>query len=148
MITNPSVILLDEPTSGLDSCSATAIGKLLQDLARVRGKTILATIHQPNSQAFFYFDRLILMQDGNIVFQGDASQSTNYFRDMGLAVKRFGNPADFFMRVLSVNYPKTTEDLNNMQKFKSNYNLKQGGTVMKQGEKFKVEAIDWFQEKF
>jgi ABC-type multidrug transport system ATPase subunit len=45
LITDPSVILLDEPTSGLDSFKATRIVKLLNKLARVEGKTVIATIH-------------------------------------------------------------------------------------------------------
>lgn len=73
LISDPSVILLDEPTSGLDSFKALGIVKLLHDMARKRGKTICSTIHSPGSESFFYFDRLILMCDGNIVYQGTAS---------------------------------------------------------------------------
>lgn len=68
LITEPSVILLDEPTSGLDSFMAKNICKLLQDLAHDQGKTIISTIHQPSSQAFTYFDRLVLMADGHTVY--------------------------------------------------------------------------------
>lgn len=67
LVSDPSLLLLDEPTSGLDSFKATGICKILNKLAR-QGKTVIATIHQPNSESFFYFDRLILMMDGNIVF--------------------------------------------------------------------------------
>lgn len=68
LITDPSIILLDEPTSGLDSFMAKNICKTLQKLAHEEGKTIIATIHQPSSQAFFFFDRLLLMADGHIVY--------------------------------------------------------------------------------
>lgn len=79
LITNPSVILLDEPTSGLDSFMAKRICKILQDLAHQEGKTIISTIHQPSSQAFSYFDRLLLMADGHIVYQGLANLTPEYF---------------------------------------------------------------------
>lgn len=79
MVSDPSVVLLDEPTSGLDSFKALSICKLLNQLAR-DGKTIVSTIHSPGSDAFFYFDRLILMCDGNIVYQGDAKASAAYFK--------------------------------------------------------------------
>lgn len=71
MITNPSLILLDEPTSGLDSFKAIQIVRLLKKLAR-SGKTVISTIHQPSSEAFSLFDRLILMCDGHCVYQNQA----------------------------------------------------------------------------
>jgi len=74
-VTDPSLIVLDEPTSGLDSFKAVGICKTLHDLARNKGKTIIATIHQPSSTAFAYFDKLILMAEGHILFQGSAMRS-------------------------------------------------------------------------
>ena len=68
LITDPQVILLDEPTSGLDSFTAVKIVKLLQKLARSKGKTVISTIHQPSSESFLNFYRLILMADGFIVY--------------------------------------------------------------------------------
>jgi ABC-type multidrug transport system ATPase subunit len=45
LITDPQLVLLDEPTSGLDSFKALSIVRLLRNLARKRGKTIISTIH-------------------------------------------------------------------------------------------------------
>lgn len=110
LVSDPSVILLDEPTSGLDSFKARSICKLLHDLARDKGKTVVSTIHSPSSEAFFYFDRLILMCDGNIVYQGDAKHSVTYFKKIDRPVPTQCNPADFFMKLLSINYPKKDAD--------------------------------------
>jgi ABC-type multidrug transport system ATPase subunit len=63
LITDPSLVLLDEPTSGLDSTTALKITKILKNEAYT-GKTIIATIHQPSSEIFNMFDRLILLHDG------------------------------------------------------------------------------------
>ena len=120
LITDPNVVLLDEPTSGLDSFTAVKIVKILKKIAR-QGKTICATIHQPSSQAFAYFDRLILMCDGYIVYQGEAQESTEYFKALGFKVRKFDNPADVFMRCLSINYPKTEEDETKIQKLVQTY---------------------------
>ena len=68
LVSDPAIILLDEPTSGLDSFMARSICELLHNLAREKGKTVLSTIHSPSSEAFFFFDRLILMADGHIVY--------------------------------------------------------------------------------
>lgn len=79
LVSDPSVILLDEPTSGLDAFKATSICQLLHNLAHNKGKTVISTIHSPSSAAFYFFDRLILMADGYITYQGDAKKSVQYF---------------------------------------------------------------------
>ena len=88
---------------------------LLQKLAREKGKTVVSTIHSPSSEAFFYFDRLILMADGHIVYQGDAKESVSYFEHIKRPVPKFANPADYFMKLLSINYPKRQEDEDKME---------------------------------
>jgi len=123
LISDPSLIMLDEPTSGLDSFKALGIVKLLHSLARDRGKTIVSTIHSPSSESFFFFDRLILMCDGYIVYQGQAKQSVPYFRGMNYDVPRFGNPADFFMKELSIKYPKSADDEKKLEKLIGVYRM-------------------------
>jgi ABC-type multidrug transport system ATPase subunit len=85
LITNPSILFLDEPTSGLDSFNAEKIVKLLVRQART-GKTIISTIHQPNSSTFKQFDRLLLMMEGHTIYQGGANESVDYFNDLGIRV--------------------------------------------------------------
>lgn len=106
LITDPMLVLLDEPTSGLDSHKALSIVKLLKNLARKRGKTVVSTIHQPSSEAYACFDRLILMCDGYIVYQGLAKYSSQYFQSIGWEVPMHTNPADYYMQVLAISYPK------------------------------------------
>jgi ABC-type multidrug transport system ATPase subunit len=113
--------MLDEPTSGLDSFKARSICKLLHDLARKKGRTIVSTIHQPSSEAFFYFDRLILMADGFTVFQGDAAESMEYFRTLQFNVPKRCNPADFFMKALNIKYPKQQDDIEKLELLNRSY---------------------------
>lgn len=82
LITNPSILFLDEPTSGLDSFNAEKIAKLLKKQALL-GKSIIATIHQPNSSTFKQFDRLLLMMEGHTIYLGDAMRSVEYFDKLG-----------------------------------------------------------------
>ena len=57
LITDPSLIVLDEPTTGLDSFTAEIVIQVLRDLAK-SGRTVISTIHQPNSDVFSNFDQL------------------------------------------------------------------------------------------
>lgn len=49
LISDPTVIFLDEPTSGLDSLTSYIIVSRLKKLAHQMNKTVIMTIHQPNS---------------------------------------------------------------------------------------------------
>lgn len=60
-MSDPQVVFLDEPTSGLDSLTSYIICAELKKLAHQRNKTIIMTIHQPNSEIFELFDELILL---------------------------------------------------------------------------------------
>ena len=124
LVSDPSLIMLDEPTSGLDSFKARSICKLLHDLARKKGKTIVSTIHSPSSEAFFYFDRLILMADGFTVYQGDAKQSLDFFRELKWQVPKRCNPADFFMKALDIKYPKQADDIEKLEQLNMAYRTK------------------------
>jgi ABC-type multidrug transport system ATPase subunit len=101
LITNPSILFLDEPTSGLDSYTAHIVCTLLLEKAK-EGKTIISTIHQPNSDIFNLFDKFMLMADGQVVYYGLASESTKFFADHGLICPPLDNPADYYMEILHI----------------------------------------------
>jgi ABC-type multidrug transport system ATPase subunit len=101
LISDPPVIMLDEPTSGLDSLTSYVIVKHLSDLARDRNKTVIMTIHQPNSEIFALFHKLVLMVEGRLIYQGPAPTATDYFfKQFGIDCPEFHNPADFFMSIM------------------------------------------------
>ncbi len=65
-------------------------------------KTIFLTIHHPNSDIFDLFDRLILLLDGQFVYQGPAHEAANYFESrLCLLCPELSNPADYFIFVMS-----------------------------------------------
>lgn len=144
LVSDPSLIMLDEPTSGLDSFKARSICKLLHDLARRKGKTIVATIHQPSSEAFFYFDRLILMADGFTVFQGDAGESLDYFRSCKFNVPKRCNPSDFFMKALDIKYPKQDDDIAKLELLNRTYRFSLEKRIDVEGKLIKLDVPeDW-----
>ena len=68
LLNNPSLIFLDEPTTGLDSATALNVLLILKNLAN-SGRTIISTIHQPSSEIFSVFDKLMLLVQGEIIYQ-------------------------------------------------------------------------------
>jgi hypothetical protein len=116
--------------------------KLLQDLAWKQGKTIITTIHQPSSESFHFFDRLLLMCDGKVVYQGLGQKVVPYFGEMGYTFPKFSNPADGFMKIISVNYPKQDEDIKKIADLVDHYQLKMATKVTEQYQAITCYAPD------
>jgi len=99
LIINPSVIFLDEPTSGLDSKMAEDVTDILRNLAKQR-RNIICTIHQPSYKIFMMFDRVLLLSEGFVMYQGATSHLPLYFSQIGYEPPNYENPCDFVMRLL------------------------------------------------
>jgi ABC-type multidrug transport system ATPase subunit len=98
LVTRPAMVFLDEPTSGLDSFSAVQLCKVLKKVAD-SGASVLFTIHQPSSEIFNAFDRLILMNRGRIMWQGQTFKMNGFFKKHGHKIPKGYNPADWIMNV-------------------------------------------------
>ena len=61
---NPKLLLCDEPTGALDYQTGTAILKLLQDMCRERGMTVIVITH--NSALTPMADRVIRIKNGKV----------------------------------------------------------------------------------
>jgi len=80
LIREPSVLFVDEPTSGLSSRDSENIMDLLKELA-LKGRLVFVVIHQPSSDIFKLFDRLLLMdQEGHPVYYGDPVDAVVFFK--------------------------------------------------------------------
>jgi ABC-type multidrug transport system ATPase subunit len=101
LLSKPKLLFLDEPTSGLDSSTSLSICRLLKNIAASGECTIVCTIHQPQQKIFELFDNLVLMKQGNIVYQGGAQKSLEYFIAIGHPVPPGENPADHILNVIT-----------------------------------------------
>lgn len=80
LIREPAILFLDEPTSGLSSRDSENILDLLKELS-LKGKLVFVVIHQPSSDIFKMFDKLILLDTGGYpIYNGDPIDSIIYFK--------------------------------------------------------------------
>ncbi len=64
LVNHPAVLLADEPTGNLDTANSDAVLKLLEDLNKRLGQTIVMITHNPEAAQFAH--RTVLMRDGKI----------------------------------------------------------------------------------
>ncbi|HOK52221.1 MAG TPA: ABC transporter permease, partial [Bacteroidales bacterium] len=80
LIREPSILFVDEPTSGLSSADSEKVINLLKRQT-FKGNLIIATIHQPSSEIFKMFDKLLVVdQGGRIIYYGNPIDGITYFK--------------------------------------------------------------------
>ncbi|MEN8156124.1 MAG: ATP-binding cassette domain-containing protein [Bacteroidota bacterium] len=80
LIREPSVLFVDEPTSGLSSVDSEIVMTLLKEQVN-KGKLVIVNIHQPASDLYKMFDKIIFMDNGGYqIFYGNPSEAVIYFK--------------------------------------------------------------------
>jgi ABC-type multidrug transport system ATPase subunit len=80
LIREPSILFVDEPTSGLSSRDSENVMDLLRELA-LKGKLIFVVIHQPSSDIYKMFDKMIILDTGGYqIYYGNPVEAVTYFK--------------------------------------------------------------------
>ncbi|RTE76230.1 hypothetical protein BHE90_009303 [Fusarium euwallaceae] len=98
----PMAIFLDEPTSGLDATAASSIMRTLKAIAKL-GISIIVIIHQPRTEIFELFDNLILLGNGQTIYEGPQPEAQAYFEGMGFHFPEHSNHADVITDIITGN---------------------------------------------
>ncbi|HUW93820.1 MAG TPA: ATP-binding cassette domain-containing protein, partial [Bacteroidales bacterium] len=88
LIREPSILFLDEPTSGLSSRDSENVMDLIHDLT-LKGKLVITVIHQPSSEIFKGFDKvLILDSEGQMVYFGNPIEAIIHFKTLDAQINK------------------------------------------------------------
>lgn len=80
LIREPSVLFVDEPTSGLSSVDSEMVMNLLKEQV-YKGKLVIINIHQPSSNLYKMFDRMIFLDKGGYqIYYGNPTEAVVYFK--------------------------------------------------------------------
>jgi ABC-type multidrug transport system ATPase subunit len=82
LIRDSYVLFVDEPTSGLSSTDSDNVLTLLKDQT-LAGKIVVINIHQPSSDMFKQFDKLLLLDKGGYpVYYGNPLEAIAYLKSV------------------------------------------------------------------
>lgn len=80
LIREPSVLFVDEPTSGLSSMDSETVMLLLREQA-LKGRLVIVNIHQPSSDIYKLFDKLMILdKGGRVIYYGNPIDAVTYFK--------------------------------------------------------------------
>ncbi|KAL1843220.1 hypothetical protein VTJ49DRAFT_2551 [Mycothermus thermophilus] len=98
----PMAIFLDEPTSGLDATAASSIMRTLKAIARL-GISVVVIIHQPRVEIFDMIDDLILLANGQQLYEGPEANVRPFFERLGYTFPKHANLGDVVTDIITGN---------------------------------------------
>ncbi|KAL3511745.1 hypothetical protein ACH5RR_024462 [Cinchona calisaya] len=102
MIVGPTkTLFMDEISTGLDSSTTFQIVKCLQQIVHLTEATILMSLLQPAPETYDLFDDIILLSEGQIVYQGPREHVLEFFESCGFRCPERKGTADFLQEVTS-----------------------------------------------
>ncbi|KAG1471749.1 hypothetical protein G6F56_001944 [Rhizopus delemar] len=83
MTTRSTINCWDCSTRGLDAASALDYVKALRITTDIFKTTSIATLYQASNSIFNIFDKLLLLDEGYVIYFGPVDQAKAYFEDIG-----------------------------------------------------------------
>ncbi|KAF8035905.1 hypothetical protein BT93_C1815 [Corymbia citriodora subsp. variegata] len=102
MLVGPAkALFMDEISTGLDSSTTFQIVNSLRQSMHILSGTALISLLQPAPETYNLFDDIILLTDGQIVYQGPRENVLEFFDHMGFKCPERKGVADFLQEVTS-----------------------------------------------
>lgn len=102
MLVGPAkAFFMDEISTGLDSSTTFQIVKFMRQMVHINDVTMVISLLQPAPETYELFDDVILISDGQIVYQGPREDVLHFFEYMGFKCPERKGVADFLQEVTS-----------------------------------------------
>ncbi|CAM0881663.1 unnamed protein product [Alopecurus aequalis] len=96
MLVGPAkALFMDEISTGLDSSTTYQIVNSLRQTIHILGGTAVISLLQPAPETYNLFDDIILLSDGQVVYQGPRENVLEFFQFMGFKCPSRKGVADF-----------------------------------------------------
>ena len=132
LATKSTVVCWDNSTRGLDASTALDYANSLRIMTDVSNRTTLVTLYQAGEQIYELMDKVLVIDEGRMVYQGPAKEAKQYFLNLGLECEERETTADFltsitdpaqrrFREGFQASAPKTAEEFERTFKSSQNY---------------------------
>uniref|UniRef100_A0A9I9DQ34 ABC transporter domain-containing protein n=1 Tax=Cucumis melo TaxID=3656 RepID=A0A9I9DQ34_CUCME len=102
MLVGPAkAFFMDEISTGLDSSTTFQIVKFMRQMVHIMDISMVISLLQPAPETFNLFDDLILLSEGQIVYQGPREHILEFFEYVGFKCPERKGVADFLQEVTS-----------------------------------------------
>ncbi|XP_004291542.1 PREDICTED: pleiotropic drug resistance protein 2-like [Fragaria vesca subsp. vesca] len=102
MLVGPAkAYFMDEISTGLDSSTTFQIVRYMRQMVHIMDVSMVISLLQPAPETYDLFDDVILLSDGQIVYQGPRENVLEFFEYMGFKCPDRKGVADFLQEVTS-----------------------------------------------
>ncbi|PIN21134.1 Pleiotropic drug resistance proteins (PDR1-15), ABC superfamily [Handroanthus impetiginosus] len=102
MLVGPSkALFMDEISTGLDSSTTFQVVNSIRQFVHILEGTALISLLQPEPEMYDLFDDIILISEGQIVYQGPRENVFEFFQSMGFKCPERKGAANFLQEVTS-----------------------------------------------
>ncbi|KAL2320057.1 hypothetical protein Fmac_029026 [Flemingia macrophylla] len=103
MLVGPTnTLFIEEISTSLDSSAAFQIVRSLRQYVHILNETTIISLLQPAPETYDLFDDIILISDGQIVYQGPCEYVLDFFEPMGFKCPERKGVADFLQELTTL----------------------------------------------
>ncbi|KAI1840569.1 hypothetical protein JX266_013233 [Neoarthrinium moseri] len=97
-----AVTCWDNSTRGLDASTALAYAHSLRAITNSSGRTTIATLYQASESIYALMDKVLVVDEGRMLYQGAASEARQYFENLGFYASSQQTTSEFLTSLCDV----------------------------------------------
>lgn len=103
LATKSTVVCWDNSTRGLDASTALDYAKSLRIMTDISRRTTFVTLYQAGEGIYELMDKVLVIDEGRMLYQGPATEARQYFVDLGFHCPTQSTTADFLTSLCDPN---------------------------------------------
>lgn len=108
LVSDPEILFLDEPTTGLDAKTALDTMQCIKKISKQKQMGVVAVIHQPRREILELFDQVLVLSDGNLIYDGSVTGIEDKILRLGYDIPKFATGVDYLMKLIDLHKIKTS----------------------------------------